>query len=346
MLLPKNLREKSVYFFSMMITRIINGNKKIHEFSFQNILCIREDEIGDLCYSLHVFKSLKKQYPSAKITLLCKPFAIQLVKNDPDVDKATSDWKELTNDYDLIVDLRGSRKSNLYALKHRPRIRLDRGTVRYQNKLKGNHPHEVITNLQVIGPLLDDENKISTPRIYIDHAESGKAERYLSENNIHAFAVLHIGARRELRRWPLKNYATLAVYLKEQHQLDILFCGDKSDLTSITTVTNLIPFKTFSIAADFSLLEFSAVVSKADLFVGNESGPLHIASVSDTPSLGLFGPGEPNVFYPVGKKTAYLHHVLECNPCDQIHCVHPHNPCIHRITIEEVIEKVQLLLNR
>src|SRR5437868_550727 len=131
MILQINLKEKTVYFGSMMISKIINRKKNLRGYNFRNILCIRLDEIGDMCYSLHVFQALKMQYPNAKLTLLCKPFATSLVKNDPAIDKSTSSWAELTNDYDLIVDLRGNWKSNLYALKHKPTVRLDRGTVRY-----------------------------------------------------------------------------------------------------------------------------------------------------------------------------------------------------------------------
>ena len=325
---------------------MINRNKDVRSFSFQNILCTREDEIGDLCYSLHVFKSLKKQFPKAKITLLCKPFAVPLVKNDANIDKATANWNELTNDYDLIIDLRGNWKSIRYALLHQPKIRLDRGTVRYSNKLKGSHPHDVFTNLQVIEPLLDDQNKIKIPELYFGEDELKKASALLSLKSIQSFAVLHTGARRELRKWPLKNFAELSIYLKEKLQLDIIFCGDNTDQNEISRVQQMIPFNTYTVAGNFSLSEFAALVSKASLYAGNESGPLQIACVAGAPSLGLFGPGEPFVFYPYGKKTAYLHHVLECNPCDQIHCVHPDNPCIGRITMEEVKSKVEELMKK
>lgn len=344
MILPRNIKEKSVYFFSMMISKMINRKKNIRDFSFQNILCFREDEIGDLCYSLHVFKSLKKQFPQSKITLLCKPFATLLVKNDPNIDKITSNRNELSGKYDLIVDLRPNWKSVWYAMFHRPAFRLDRATVRYRNKLKGQHPHEVITNLQVIESLLDEKNKFQSPELFFDDNDLKKAESFLAGNKIQSFAVLHTGARRELRKWSKENYASLAVYLKEKKQLEIIFCGDKSDVKDIEQIQQLIPFNTFSIASDFSLSEFSSLVSKAKLFVGNESGPLHIASVAGTPSLGLFGPGEPHVFYPFGKRTTFLHHILECNPCDQIHCVYPQQPCIQRITMDEVKSKVGSLV--
>ncbi len=346
MLFPRNLKEKSVYFFSMIISKLINGKKNVREFSFQNILCIREDEIGDLCYSLPVFKSLKQQFPNAKITLLCKPFAVSLVENDPSIDKAISNWSDLAGNYDLIVDLRGSMKSNRYALMHRPKIRLDRGTVRFRNKMKGTHPHEVITNLSVIEPLLNDKSKVSAPELYFGDEELRKAEAFVSSNTIRSFAVIHAGARRELRKWSLKNYAAIAAYLKEKKELDIIFCGDQTDVKDIEAIQQTLSFRTFSMAGDFSLSAFAALVSKASVFIGNESGPLHIASVAGAPSLGLFGPGEPHVFYPKGKRTAFLHHVLECNPCDQIHCVHPDNPCVQRITLEEVKNKIEWLLSK
>src|ERR1043166_3605803 len=120
MLGEKNVKEKTVYFASMMISKFINRNKNFRDHVFKNILCIRQDEIGDLCYSLPVFKSLKKQFPNAKITLLVKPFAVSLLKNDPAIHKTTCLWNELTDEYDLIVDLRGSWKSAWFALRHRP----------------------------------------------------------------------------------------------------------------------------------------------------------------------------------------------------------------------------------
>jgi ADP-heptose:LPS heptosyltransferase len=328
----------------MMISKFINGNKNARKLSFKNILCIRQDEIGDLCYSLHVFKMLGTQFPKAKLSVLCNLVATPLVTHDPDIDKVFSDWNELSGDYDLIIDLRGNWKSNKYALRHKPLYRLDRGTIRFRNMLKGKHPHEVFTNLEVIEPLIEEQNKTLQPRIFNGHDELGKAERFLSNNKLNSFAVIHTGARRQLRKWPLASFTSLAIFLKEIKQLDVIFCGDNSDLADIEAARKMIKSKTFSVAGEFSLGEFAALVSKAKIFIGNESGPLHIASVSGVPSLGLFGPGEPHVFYPYGERTDYLHHVLHCNPCDQVHCVYPENPCIQRITLEEVKMKINMLL--
>ncbi len=339
-----HLNEKFVFAASALLSKIINGDTNLKTISAKKILCIRLDEIGDLCYSLHVFDLLKQQYPQAEITLLCKPFSVSLVQNQASVNKVVTAFSELEHNYDLIVELRGSWKSIWFAAQHKPTVRVDRATVRLKNKKIGTHPHEVYTNLQVIEPLLNFELENPNPKIYLNAKDNQKATNFLVGNSIDQFAVFHTEARKKLRRWDENNFVALANYLHQKHNFEIVFIGASDDFSSIDKLQKKLDFKTYNIAGEFNLSEFAALVSKANLYVGNESGPLSIASVSDLPTLGLFGPGEPEVFYPYGKKSAFLHHVLECNPCDQIHCIHPENPCINRITVQEAILKVEQLL--
>lgn len=337
----RSLPEKLVYFSSSVLSRIINGKKDLRALTFKNILCIKLDEIGDLCYTLHVFGMLKKQYPQSNITLLCKPFAASLTRNDPNIDKVTSDWNELKGNYDLIIDLRGNWRSIFYAMKVWPKARLDRGTVRWANRGNG-HPHEVLTNLQIVEPIIAEVNRSTQPRIYPGQQELDKVIGFLREHRIERFAMLHTGARKALRKW--NQYALLGTYLKKEKGLEVLFTGDLSDVDEIDAIRSSLPFTTYNTAGKFNLAEFAALVSKATVYVGNESGPLHIAAVAGTPVVGLYGPGEPYVFYPWSERAAYVHHVLECNPCDQVHCVHPESPCITRITLGEVCEQLEKVL--
>lgn len=328
-------KEKAVYAASMLLSKAVNANKNVSTYSPKRILCIKLDEIGDLCYSLHVFDLLKQNHPEAEITLLCKPFALSLVEHHPGIDVATHSWNDLTGYYDTIIDLRGNWRSIRYAAAQRPKVRLDRGTVRFTNMRAGKHPHEVFTNLQIITPLLKHIPANPQPEIYVGQQNIEKVKHYLQTHQLNNITIFHTGARKELRKWPADNFAKLAVYLKEKHGLDIVFTGDQSDIKSIEKIQQHIPFKTYNTAGLFNLIEFSALAKLSTLYVGNESGPLCIAAVSGATALGLFGPGEPFVFYPFGKNTAYIHHVLECTPCNQITCVHPTNPCIQRISVLE-----------
>ncbi len=336
-------QEKYVYFISVLVSKLINRFKNPHQQSYNTILVVKLDEIGDMVTSLHVFEFLKVSYPDANITLWCKSFITPLVKNDPNIHRVINHVKDLEKKYDLIIDLRGNWQSIWYAISHPSKYRLDRARIRLINKLNSGHPHEVETNLQVIMPVLKQKIFYPKLKIYFSEEDTERAKAYIQENKLTNYAILHIGTRRALKKWPIENYILLASYLKKEKNLDVVFCGDANDAIDIAVAQKIIPFKTYSIAGTHSLLEFAALASYAKIFIGNDSGPMHISSAVDILVLGLFGPSEPTVFYPYGKKSTYIHYVLECNPCDQIHCVFPENTCIKRIKLEEVIQKINEL---
>jgi ADP-heptose:LPS heptosyltransferase len=93
-----------------------------------------------------------------------------------------------------------------------------------------------------------------------------------------------------------------------------------------------------------SITELASLISKAHAFVGNESGPLQIADAMGVRSLSFFGPGVKNVFYPQHPQSLVIHKILPCNPCDQVHCIHPDNPCINQITIEDAKNALGVVL--
>lgn len=319
----------------------MNRNGNLQSFTPNRILVIREDEIGDMCYSLHVFEMLARQYPHAQVTLLCKSFVQSLVMGNPHIHTLTSSYAQLKSSYDIIVDLRGSWKSLLLAIKHKPTVRLDRGTVRFRNKQVGQHPHEVVTNTQIVTPIVAQSLLGIEPKLFPLEQQVQKAKAFVEANQLRSFAIIHTGARKQLRKW--NGFASLASILKERYQLDIVFTGDVGEIAEINNWQQQIPFKTYSIAGDFNLLELAALCKLATIYIGNESGPLHIAAISGLPTVGLFGPGEPTVFYPWGKNSRVVHHVLACNPCNQINCVQT-TPCIQLISVAEVMREVQQLL--
>lgn len=335
----KKWLDRGIYLSSRIITTWVNHGKDIKSLSFSNILCIKEDEIGDFIYTLPVYEMLNKQFPDAKITVLCRPFGVQLLKYCPHVSHTTSDYKELSGNYDLIVDLRGSISSTLYALKNKPLLRLDRGSLRIKNRKKGKHPHESEANWEIIQALIDEKNKIVTPTIFLSEKERTEARKFLDEKQIKKFALFHTGARRILKKWPLERVAEIMKWMHKEYGLSCILVGDHEDAKDAIPLQELTGFPVHLAAGKLSLLVFAALCEQATVFLGNDSGPLHIASVMRAPSIGLYGPGDP-IFHPRLINSGFVHHVLECNPCDQVNCKYKENPCIGRITIEEVREKV------
>lgn len=323
-----------------LLRRIIGLTSK----KIESILVVKLDEIGDMVYALHVFEHLKIQYSDAPITLLCKPFVKPLVQNNPAISNIIHQIPS-NEKFDLVVELRGNWDTMKYAIDKMPNRRLDRGTVRFLNKLKGGQKHEVITNFEVIKSLLPKGTKPFVPKIEIDENTKVFIEEFILEKKLQNFVVIHCGARRKLRQWPVENFASLIKILEEKYKLQIVFAGTEEDEPVINEIIKLSKIEAVVCTRNFSLLHFADLVKRAKLFVGNESGPLHIAAVMKTPLVGIYGPGVPGVFYPIGDKSKVVHHILNCNPCDQVHCVRPENPCINLVTLLEVEQNISEILS-
>jgi ADP-heptose:LPS heptosyltransferase len=153
--------------------------------------------------------------------------------------------------------------------------------------------------------------------------------------------VIHTGARWVYRRWALDKWAELAVVMRQRHECEIVFVGGADDVADIRKIMRILPFEAYSWAGQSSLLDYAALVSRAVCMIGNESGPMHIAAAMDVPVVALFGPGIPSVFAPYGPKAQFIHHKLSCNPCAQKTCVLPDNPCMNRISVQDVLRLVQ-----
>jgi ADP-heptose:LPS heptosyltransferase len=317
-------------------------SKPSHNETVRSVLVVKLDEIGDMATATHCFKLLKDSYPDAILTILCKPFVKNLIENDPYVDEILTDVNTWNTKFDVIVELRGTWKTLFKSLMFLPKMRVSRALIRWRNR--GNQLHEVQTNTDTIAPILESGFKSSNPQLYYSDQNSLSVNRYLSQNSIQKFAIFHVGARKKLRQWNHDRFAVVADYLFEKHAIPSLFIGTEDERKDIESVQNHMKSLSYNLSGKFSLAELSYLCSKASIYIGNESGPLQIASSFEIPLIALFGPGVPNVFYPIHPKARIFHHVLACNPCDQIHCVQPNNPCISMISTLDVLGKIDELV--
>lgn len=316
--------------------------KQKYDEGVRKILVIRWDEIGDMATSTHVFEILKKHHPKSEITLICKPFVKSLVEHDPNIDAIVCDLNAFNRHFDLVVELRGTFSSLLKAFRYGVKYRVSRADIRWKNR--GNQLHEIDTNFKVIQPILPENASNARPKLYYSEKDIQLVEEFLNSGPKTKFAIIHAGARRKLRQWNPERFALAVEFLHRKYNLEIVFAGTVEDEDVINLITSDLGFRTYNFTRGFSLSQFSFLCSKASFYLGNESGPLHIASAFDVPMIALFGPGVPDVFYPVSPNSKVLHHVLPCNPCDQIHCVHPDNPCISRIQANDVLETITQIL--
>ena len=369
------MSEKWLYFFNILASRWVNavGPGGLRT-PIKSILVVKWDEIGDMAAAIHVFGTLKSACPEAELHVLCKPFVSTLIAGDPAIDKVITNIEDWQQRYDVVVELRGTwqtlRKS--LSLRTMPKYRVDRGWVRFLQL--GAQPHEVVTNERIICPLVGEGFPISKRVLFPSVSEIAEAQGWtawalsselssnekaaevnssfplaeeVSNENVTGYAILHTGARRELRRWPLERFVALSKWLLLEKNLIPIWVGTAEEESQLDEAFAMGAAGKKWVAPEGSLLlSFYAFIASSKLYVGNESGPLQMADIAEVPLVAIYGPGVPDVFYPQSARSRVLHEVLDCNPCDQIHCVRPSDRCIDRISLASVQLAVSEVLGK
>lgn len=360
------MNEKWLYFYNVLVSRLVNAGKSApsKDWKPQNILVVKWDEIGDMAMAMQVFALLKFKQPQAEIDVLCKPFVKSLIVNDPHISNIFTNENDWIKTYDCVVELRGTWKTLWKSLsfKTMPKFRVDRGMVRFRQR--GAQPHELLTNYRVIAPLLGDgdgfqypttkalgeSNLLVFPKVYTSANDVVMAQDWISNLvGEQRFAILHTGARRALRRWSVDRFVELSRWLHDEKGLQPIWVATKSEIAQIDEAFEKGAVGVRWVAdvtepATSSLSAFYALIERANLYIGNESGPLQLADIADIPLVAIYGPGVPQVFYPRSSNAIILHKVLDCNPCDQLHCVRPNDRCMDHIGLIQVQKAIDSLI--
>ena len=335
------MNEKILYFLSYLVSIYIRlrgrKNADIHD-----ILIVKLDEIGDIITALPVFYTIHNQYPSARMTLFCKPFNTVFFEHLDYINCITEHHQlKFDHPYDLIIELRGNWETLKYALRYRPQIFLDRGTVRLKNKFFGGQKNEILTNIQIIDSIVDKPVNLSNSIVFSKKEET-KVRAFIKQQGLNKFVLLHLGARDEARRWPIDRFREIIAYINTKYSIHCILVGGPEDDSLNKTCLSAVKNKNnLNIVGKFNLLEFAALCSGATLFIGNESGPLHIAAAQNTPNIGLFGPGVKGVFYPINDKSIVHHYFLARRHNKQTVI----NSTIYSISVQEVKKSIDLMLS-
>jgi ADP-heptose:LPS heptosyltransferase len=156
---------------------------------------------------------------------------------------------------------------------------------------------------------------------------------------------IHPGAAWRPRAWRPERFAAVADWIQDHYHPQVLFVGSSEERDIEAAVRASAKGRpTFWLAGALTWQEVTALLERARLFLGNEGGPAHVAAANRVPSVVLSGPQEPGRFNPWSDRSVVLHHRVHCCPCRQRVCVHPENPCVNLIEIEEVKAQVRRIL--
>ena len=265
------------------------------------ILIICSNLIGDTVLSTGVFSYFQKKHPISSITFIIGPTAKPLLKNLQNVEslitinkkKYNLHWLEILNktkkiNWDIIIDLRSSFLS--YFLRNKEK---------YIFK-KTKNIHHVLQLSKSLG--ID----CSDLKIKTNEAEEKRARNYLQSN--YKYLVVFPGGNWNPKIWSAENYNQLLIRLNKINKkiIFILVGSSKERFLYLHKISNQIPKENFIDLFGETLTQTAAFMKKSDLFIGNDSGLMHLSSACNLKTIALFGPTNDKIYRPWGEKNIVI----------------------------------------
>jgi predicted lipopolysaccharide heptosyltransferase III len=349
------------------------------------ILLIRLRLIGDVVFTTPAIAALRRRFPDAQLTYLVEAPAAPVVRHHPqlhdliiaDRPRGLARWRydlRLARRlrearFDLVIDFHGGPRSALltwataaprrigYALPGRGWAYTTR--VAWTRSLVPPR-HSVVNQWDLLMPLGIEAPDRSRDAVAMapEPASAMRVHERLRAAAIDQTApliVIHVSAGNPFRRWPASSFATVAAELaREDRRRRVIITSGPSEAAAAEAVAEQARRLAGDAAAaivrtgEFDLAELRALVARAALYIGGDSGPLHIAATTRTPVVALFGPTLPERSMPwrdpaIGA-IALDAGPLVCRPCHQRRCVPGDFRCLTGISPNMVIDAARELL--
>lgn len=328
--------------------------------------------IGDIVLTTPIIRSVRNAFPQAYIAYLGEKDAVSLLEHNPFLDEiigydlcrpALLEQMRVglllrRRHFDLVIDLFGNPRSALLTyvsgagtrvgLERRGRGKLYTIQVRDDGKEKtAIQFHEQYIRAVGIPPTA---NKTE---IFLTADERREARIYLQwvdrEDQPLDFTKplvgIHPGASWPAKRWIPERFGHLIDLIRANLRAEILVTQGPEDRDTVHEVlrhsvagAKLLPL--------LPLRQLAAVISHCSLFVSNDAGPMHIAAALNVPTIGLFGPGEENIWFPYSQDDGHMafRKDVPCHPCHLDFCNREgegYMECMKLLRVEEVLEAIK-----
>lgn len=148
----------------------------------------------------------------------------------------------------------------------------------------------------------------------------------------------------ESKRWRPEHFAVVADRLVDMFNARIILLGGPGEKAVAQSIENAMKNEATNLAGKIDLNDLAYIISRFDLFLTNDSGPMHLAAATETPLVALFGPGNPALVRPYMPKRLYrlIYKDASCRPCRNEQCKQSY--CLDAITPDEVFSHCADLL--
>ena len=329
---------------------------------FNKICILHLNQIGDLIFSLPLLKALRNAFPKAEIHSVVKPYLEELLACSPLTDRiihrsgGVSETLKLfksvrKNRYDLVISLSRSYQCLGLAAVSGARVKAGFPSAiwglwfNFRESIEGHNCW--YNNSKLL-------KQLNIPVKKNDYVGLLKVEDDVSDLDLpERFVVISPGAskRRQAKAWEPENYAKLMLQLFDKYKLVSVLVGSKDNeklnrfiLDKISENGAHQKVDVVDLTGRIGLGKLASVLKQARLFVGIDSGVMHMASSLDIPVVGLFGPTDSAYVGPQNNRSVVVkNQTLDCIPCYLKDC--DHKNCMAMISVDNVFRACEKLSN-
>ena len=347
------------------------------------ILLVRLRLLGDVIFTTPLLRALRRKFPDAVLSYAVEPMAAGVLRGNPHLDeiivvpaarglsRLTTDiglgWQLWRRGFDIAIDLHGGPRSAWLTWASRAPRRIG-----YAIKGRQWMYTTVVSRAADLTPRHSVENQWDLLRsldigvcdqvhdsLEMARDESAEARvdarlRPAGVSRSHALVVMHVSAGNAFRRWPATSFADLAASLvrSDQNRRVVVTAGPSEpgaaravcDAARSRLDTNR---QSILDLGDFDPTELRALIDRASVYIGGDSGPLHVAATTGTPIVAMLGPTLAERSRP-WRDPRYFSEIVElslpCRPCHQRTCEPGDFRCLTWITPDRVAQAAERAL--
>jgi len=341
----------------------------------QKILIRVPNHLGDCILAMPMVNEVREAYPGSSVTVLVPEYLAEIFEHNPAIDAVFKIPGKYVHGMMAVVKLReiiaphefdigfilppsfgAAAGFKLTGIEERIGYIADGRRLLLTRPMPLpapiNSQHRAETYFDLLRRATEKPLEFVRPKLFLSETDARKAAVSLAGLGITAdqpYAAISFQAVAESRRWGTENYRKLAERLVENHKLAIVLIGGPSDQRLGDEIVETAGHKEIvNLAGKTTLRESAAILAQAELFVGNDSGPAHLAAAVDCPVVVISGADDPKETSPLArhKRLIYLSH-LDCISCVKNRC--PLKPdqqmqCMKQITVVSVLDQIADLL--
>jgi len=322
--------------------------------------------VGDAVMAIPALEGIRRARPGAEICVWARPAVADLFAGQPFADRILRyEFRDIhrgwlgrerlagelrREEFDVAVLLQNAFEAAWltwrariperigYARDGRGRLLTRAIRVPRKGEIPGHESHYYLELLRGAG-WIEDRPLIPAIRLSVSEQARNAAESILrragARESAWRCAIAPVASYGAAKCWPAERFTLLADRLISECDADVIFFGTPDEKEIAVGICSAMKSRAISLVGETSSGELAALFSSCSLFIGNDSGAMHVAAAAGLPVIGIFGPTDPQGTAPVTEQFTLIHEPVSCSPCFLRRCPVDHR-CMERIAVDSV----------